>query len=79
LYLETGAPVEYILGLRASGLGWGEIEALLRDAATTTAPGNKNKPKPGVQNNNNKPAGQGNKPVKTPPGQGPKPPKPGKP
>ncbi len=73
LSLSNGdlAITQQILNMRSSGLGWGEIEALLRDAATTTAPGNKNKNKPSV-------GGQGNKPVKTPPGQGPKPPR-GKP
>ena len=64
LSLSNGdlAITQQILNMRASGLGWGEIEALLKDAATTVAPGNKNKPKPA--------GGQGNRPVKTPPGQG---------
>jgi hypothetical protein len=62
---------QQILNMRSSGLGWGEIETLLKGTSTTVAPGNKNKPKPSG-------GGQGNKPIKTPPGQGPKPPR-GKP
>jgi hypothetical protein len=74
LSLSNGdlAIAQNILNMRSSGLGWGEIEALLKDSATTVAPGNKNKPKPSG-------GGQSNKPIKTPPGHGPKLPKPGKP
>ncbi len=68
----TGTPAEEILTLRASGLSWGEIKKLLKDAETysqSNKPNNKpNKP--------NKPE-QGNKSGKTPPGK--TKPKPGKP
>jgi len=74
LSLSNGdiAIAQQILNMRASGLGWGDIELIQNGAATTVAPGNKNKPKPYG-------GGQGNKPVKPNPGRGPKPPKPGKP